>query len=163
MKPGDGTFRVSGFPNYPFVADEVKKVEFLSGGLTAWRRKILMEFKFDEKLLGPSICEDDDFSYRVSRKYANVYTPHARVVHYMSPVARDKQYKIAKMTIQTRYYLFKKNLPQTFKYKIGAYWAVIGMFLEEVVAMDIESLRGLIAGLVSIVFHFDEFGTPGVR
>jgi GT2 family glycosyltransferase len=132
---GDGTFRASGFPNYPYVANEVKRVEFLPGGLTGWRREILNKFKFDERLPGPSICEDDDFSYRVSRKYVNIFTPYAKLVHNVSPIARDKHLEIVKMTVEARYYLFRKNLPQTLRHKLAFYWSVAGLFVMEIIGV----------------------------
>jgi len=153
-KRGDGTFRASGFPNYPYATSEVKRVEFLPGGLTAWRKEILSEFKFDEKLEGPSILEDVDFSYRVSRKYVNIYTPRAELVHNPSPVARIDTIARGKMLIENSYYLFKKNLPQTLKYKLAFYWAVVGLglvaILYGIAGRNIELLKGLAAGLVSM-------------
>jgi glycosyltransferase involved in cell wall biosynthesis len=165
-KRGDGTFRASGYPNYPYVSNGVKEVEFLPGGLTGWRREVLNEFKFDERLPGPSICEDDDFSYRVSRKYVNIFTPYAKLVHKVSPIARDKHSEIAKMTVVARYYLSKKNLPQTLKHKLAFCWSMIGLCLQETLhaatGLNIEVLKGLIAGLASILLQDNKSGVPKI-
>lgn len=153
-KRGDGTFRASGFANHPCISSEVKRTEALPGGLTAWRKEILAEFKFDETLKGPSILEDVDFSYRVSRRYVNIYTPYAKVIHHRSPVSRDKSYQIEKMLIENYCYLFRKNLPQTLKYKLAFYWALIGLGLQRILlaitGRNMGIMRGFIAGLVSM-------------
>jgi len=52
--------------------------------------------------------DDEDFSYRVSRKYQNVYTPYAKIAHNPSPIGRVSGYTRAKMTLEARYYLLKK-------------------------------------------------------
>lgn len=153
-KAGDGTFQVSGFANHPCISSEAKRTEALSGGLTAWRKEILAEFKFDENLHGYCFMEDADFSYRVSRKYVNIYTPYAKVIHCRSPAARNKSYQIEKMLIENYCYLFKKNLPQDLKHKLAFYWALIGLGLQRILlaitGRNIGILRGLIAGLVSM-------------
>ncbi len=150
-KVGSGKFRASGFPTYVYGASEVKTVECLPTGLTAYRKEIFAEFKFDENI---RYMTDDDFSYRVSRKYENIFTPYAKLTHYWSPAGRASSYQRRKVFIENSYYLFKKNLPQTFKHKLAFYWALIGLclsaILRTIVARDIEVLKGLIAGLASI-------------
>lgn len=146
---GDGRFRASGFPYYTHSINEIKRVEFIHGHLAAYRREIFAKFKFDEKLQGTSLCEDDDFSYRVSRHYVNMFTPHAKLIHYYSPVGRNKRQRV-KVTLENRYYLFKKNFPQTFKYKFGFWWAVIGLFVMAMIGRDKEVLKGLLDGLINM-------------
>jgi GT2 family glycosyltransferase len=97
---------------------------------------------------------DDEFSYRVSRKYQNVYTPYAKLVHNVSPIARENTYLRRKMFIQSYSYHFKKNLPQTFKHKFAFYMAIIGSFMMEILGMVIhrrnaDGLRGLKDGYLA--------------
>ena len=96
---GDGKFRLSGFPTgrVELADDRIHEVEVLSGANMAFRREILNEFRFDEKLKGYVFMEDCDIAYRVSRKYKNIYTPFAKLVHNLSPTARDKEYARMKM------------------------------------------------------------------
>ncbi len=42
-KSGDGTFRASGFPSYPYVASDVKRVEFLPGGINSCYPRNIVE------------------------------------------------------------------------------------------------------------------------
>jgi GT2 family glycosyltransferase len=165
-KSKTGKFQLSGFPTYAYGINKVVRVECVPGGLTAYRREVLDEFKFDENLQGYSWGEDDDFSYRVSRKYKNVYTPDAKVIHNCSPVAKDKKSVRMKMMIENHYYLFKKNFPQTFKHKFAFCMSIIGLCLQgtllAVTRRDIEVLEGLIAGVVSIILWPNKFGAVKV-
>lgn len=153
-KNGNGKFRASGFPTDVYGAKEIKNVEFLPGGLTAYRRKIFAEFEFDENLSGYCYMEDDDFSYRVSRRYKNVFTPYAKLFHNVSPVARADTAAREKMLIENSYYLFKKNIPQTLKHKFAFYWAITGLCLSAILititGRNMGLLKGFIAGLASI-------------
>ena len=161
---GDGKFRASGLGTHPYGASEVKRVENVRGGAGAYRKKIFTEFSFDENLHGYCLMEDADFSYRVSRKYVNIYTPHAKLIHNYSPVARDSRYQIEKMRVENLYYLFKKNLPQTLKHKLTFYWAVIGLCvrgtLQTVVARNMGILKGLLAGLINILMRRNKLRKP---
>jgi len=143
----DGKFQPNGFPTYPYGSDAVTTVECVPGGLTGYRREVFREFSFDENLTGYGYMEDDDFSYRVSRKYKNVYTPHARVIHNESPAARDRRYESRKMMIQNYSYLFKKNIPQDFSHRAVFWWSVLGLFLNEVLTLHGSGLKGLLDGL----------------
>ena len=153
---GDGKFQPSGTPTIirDGSRDRVTNVEFLCGCNMAFRREIFDEFQFDEKMHAYMFMEDDDFAYRVSRKYQNLWTPQAKLIHNVSPVARSK-YVSMKNTIRNHFYLFKKNLPQTPKHKLAFYWSVVGIFIMEAVLAiwkrDDSGLRGLTSGMVEVV------------
>jgi glycosyltransferase involved in cell wall biosynthesis len=139
----DGTFQPSGFPTYPYGSDSIQIVECVPGGLTAYRKEVFSEFRFDEELPGYGYMEDDDFSYRVSREYKNVYTPFARVIHNESPAARDRRYESRKMMVMNHYYLFRKNLPQDLLHRAAFWWSVLGLVLNEIITLNVAGLKGL--------------------
>jgi GT2 family glycosyltransferase len=148
---GNGRFRASGCPTFVHGAEEIKSVEFLSGGLTAYRREVFKDFRFDEGFPDPRFnADDDDFSYRVSRKYKNVYTPYAKLVHSPSFIGREKHYERARITLESRYYVVKKNFSHTPKNIFAFWWSVIGLLVQAIVAMDKESFKGLIRGVTDI-------------
>jgi hypothetical protein len=94
--------------------------------------------------------DDEDFSCRVSRKYQNVYTPYAKIVHNPSRIGRiDRRIK-AKMTVEARYYLLKKNFPRTLKHTVAFWWSVIGYFIQAIMTMDRQNIRGVISGITNI-------------
>jgi GT2 family glycosyltransferase len=134
-----------------YGAEEVKNVEFLSGGLTAYRREVFKDLKFDEDFLDAHLYTDDeDFSYMVSRKYRNVYTPYAKLVHNPSPIGRVNPYTRAKMTVEARYYLLKKNFPHTLKHTLAFWWSVVGLLVQAMLTVNKENVKGVISGVSDI-------------
>lgn len=148
-KYSDGKFRPSGWPTFT-RSEKITNIECLSGANMAFRREVFKEFTFDENLGGYCFNEDVDFSYRVSRKYQNIYTPFAKLVHNVSPAARDKEYARMKMIMENHYYLFKKNLPQDFKHKFAFWWSVVGLFVMAMIKRNKDGLKGLRDGLINI-------------
>jgi GT2 family glycosyltransferase len=147
---GNGRFRASGCPTFIRGARELRNVEFLSGCCMAYRKEVFKNLKFDEDFPNAMFTDDEDFSYRVSRKYQNVYTPYAKIAHNPSPIGRASGYTRAKMTVEARYYLLKKNFPRTLKHTLAFWWSVVGYFIQAIATMDKESLKGLISGLAAI-------------
>ena len=149
-----GKFQPSGWPTFVRKeVDKITRVECLSGANMAFRREIFNEFKFDENLKGYSFMEDNDIAYRVSRKYQNIYTPFAKLVHNVSPVARDKEYARMKMIMENHYYLFKKNLPQDFKHKFAFWWSIVGLFVMALIGRNKEGMKGLMSGILNIKWN----------
>jgi glycosyltransferase involved in cell wall biosynthesis len=151
---GDGKFRASAAPTFLYDAHEIRNVEFLSGCDMAFRREVFSVFKFDEDF--PELYkDDDDFSYRVSRRYQNVYTPYAKLVHNLSPTGSASArlahtYLRTKKTVQSRYYLLKKNYPRTLKNTLAFWWSVVGSLLQALMTMDSENIKGMISGISGI-------------
>jgi GT2 family glycosyltransferase len=146
---GNGKFQLSGQPTLAH-GDKIMKIEFLSGCNMAFRREVLREFKFDEKLNGTRCVDDVDISYRVSRKYENIYTPLAKLIHNGPPVRREEEYMRIRDTMRNYYYVFKKNFPQTPRYKFAFWWAVVGMFVAAMLKRSVEGLRGLKDEIINI-------------
>jgi len=153
---GNGGFRASGSPTFIQGAKEIKNVNFLFGGLTAYRKEVFKDLTFDENP-NAMLVDDEDFSYRVSRKYQIVYTPYAEVIHNrLSPIGSFSRYTRAKMTVQGRYYMLKKNFPQTLKHTLAFWWSVIGYFLQSIMSMNRENIKGVISGVSDIKRVFIE-------
>jgi len=151
-KTGDGRFLASGSPTYVHGANTPRYVEFLSGCCMAYRKEVFECLEFDEAFLeGHLYTDDEDFSYRVSRKYRNVYTPYAKLTHNPSPIGRDRKYVRAKMTVRGRHYLLRKNFPHNTRHVAAFWWSVIGLFILALSAADKESARGVINGATCIL------------
>jgi glycosyltransferase involved in cell wall biosynthesis len=149
---GNGKFKLSGCPtgHFELADDRIHEVEVLSGANMSFRRGILNEFRFDENLKGYAFREDGDLAYRVSRKYKNIYTPFAKLIHNLSPTARDNDYARLKKVMENSYYFFKKNFPQDFKHKCAFWWSVVGLFVMAMIGRNKEGLKGLIEGILNI-------------
>lgn len=154
FRHGDGKLQLSGRPTFA-RGDKIVNVECLSGSNMAFRKEVFSEFKFDESLHGYCPMEDVDFSYRVSRKYRNVYTPYAKLIHDTAPPAKSVEYARMRMEIKNYCYLFKKNLPQTPKRKFAFWWSIVGLFvvtfLLAISRRSAEGLRGLKDGVITIM------------
>jgi GT2 family glycosyltransferase len=146
-KQHSGRFRPSGMPTYPYGTNKILAVECLPSGATAYRKEVLNKFKYDETI---HYMADADFSYRVSRKYQNVYTPYAKLIHTLSPAARESKYNEMKRLIETHHYLFKKNFPQSIKNKFAFWVSVTDLFAMAIVQGNKEGLKGLWDGLSNI-------------
>jgi len=154
-KWGNGKFQLSGFPTLikSGTVDKITCCEFLFGHCMAFRKELFNEFRFNEDLYECRYAEDDEFAYRVSRKYKNIYTPNAKAVHNSSPIERNP-YKRNKGLIINRLCYFKKILPQDPRHNLAFYWSVIGLFLWEIIATirkrDSSGLRGLWDGVKAV-------------
>ncbi|TBR16914.1 glycosyltransferase [bacterium] len=83
--------------------------DWIFGGATVWRRKILDEFKFDEWFGGYGFGEDLDFSYRVGKKYKLAVISQAKVQHLKEDDSLMNNYLFGKMQVVNRYYFVLKN------------------------------------------------------
>lgn len=158
LREGDGKFQASGFPTSikSGSTNKLLDVEFLYGCNMAFRKKILSEFRFDENLNIHGCCsgDDDEIAYRISRKYQNIYSPFAKVVHNMSPV-RSNRYAKNKLIVINHYYLFKRYRSQDLKHAFAFWWSIIGLFVREgIVVMSKRNrsgMQGLADGMKEIL------------
>ncbi len=124
---GNGCMQPSGFPAYPFSKNNITPVEIMPTCNMSIKKEVFQEFTFDEWFHGYSYQEDDDFTYRVSRKYKFLYTPFAELVHKISPTARDNKEIIETMQVLNHYYFFKKNMPKSVKNCLAFLWSELGL------------------------------------
>jgi len=86
---------------------KVQEVDFFHGCAMSFRKEIFQEFSFDEKKYqGYGLGKDQDFSYRVSKKYKLIVTPRARVWHLESEKMRPYQERIGRNLMIHRFVFF---------------------------------------------------------
>ena len=148
-------FLVSG--NYTSInkrGDKIIKVDTPTADIYALRREICNEFRWDVELPGGFYGDDIDLSYRVSRKYQNIYNPRAKMTHKPSRGMSNK-YVRAKMRMEFQYYFFMKNFPQSFKHKFAFWWSILGLLLNSAIGMilrrDSSIFRGHLRGSINII------------
>jgi glycosyltransferase involved in cell wall biosynthesis len=121
--------------------------EFMYGPLMTARRELAAAVRFDEELSAYSLGEDDDFSYRLSRRGRLRFEPAAVVHHHELGRRRMNQRKLDRMHVVNKTYLFRKNFPQTLPARAG-FQAMLGVLLaHRVLNREWSGLRGLIEGL----------------
>ena len=152
-----GKFLASG--NYTYIrdksgGDKIVKVDTPTADIYALRRETCNEFRWDEELPGGFYGDDIDLSYRVSRKYQNIYNPRAKMVHKPS-VVRPAKYERARTRMEFQYYFFMKDFPQSFKYKFAFWWSILGLLLRSAIGMilrrDSSAFRGHWRGFINII------------
>jgi GT2 family glycosyltransferase len=166
-----GRVRAGFYPETVGSSADVRRLEYFNGSFMSFRREVFAHERFDEKLAGYAYKEDIDFSYRVfKRGYVLLQTPRARVDHLLSGMDRMSPFDMERMHIANQFYLHRKNMPPTLKYKAGLWWALLGMFLlhsvKAVRTGDFARVRGLAAGiwdhlrsrgLIDVARNTDEF------
>jgi glycosyltransferase involved in cell wall biosynthesis len=124
---GSGKMRPGFFVEGVASSDSVRRVEYMNGWFMSYRRAVFEHERFDERLAGYAWKEDIDFSYRVvKRGYVLVQTPKARVTHHKSSSERLSPFDHQRMALANQFYLHRKNMPQTLRYKAALWWALVG-------------------------------------
>jgi glycosyltransferase involved in cell wall biosynthesis len=150
QRRGDGRFLPSGLCTIVNDPHKFAYVEYVSGCNMAFRREVFNEFLFDENLYSYMRGEDEDFSYRLSRKYQIVYTPYAKVQNDEVRFGKNR-YENIRNRIKNHFYLFRKNMPKTFTYKLAFMLSIVGSFLMEVaIGIMVKSSEGVSGFLVGL-------------
>jgi GT2 family glycosyltransferase len=128
----------------------VRRMEYFTGWFMSFRRAVVEQERFDEKLSGYGHKEDIDYTYRVSRNWVLLQTPKARCDHLRVHTARLTAHELQRMNLSNQFYLHRKNMPQTLKNRAALWWALIGLFVfnigKSVRRQDAGYLTGLVVG-----------------
>src|SRR3989337_3048818 len=115
----------------------------------SYKREVFEHERFDEALSGYAFKEDIDFSYRVvKRGYVLVQTPRVVINHLKTETQRMSPFNLQRMNVANQFYLHRKNMPQTFRYKAALWWALLGLFILNVGKSVQQRDPGYITGLV---------------
>lgn len=146
---GNGKFQKSGFPNFPHGREVLLETEVSIGGITAYRKEVFDNLKFDEYFSDYSYMEDLDFSRRVSKKYKLFYNPKARAEHRHASGGRGNYFENRRMYIFNHRYLFEKNFPQKISYKLAHMWSIVGLYVFALWSMNtaMTTIKAYTAGL----------------
>lgn len=110
-----------------YAADRELEVEWLPGCTMSFRREPLERERFDSQLVGYSLGEDIDTSYRIGQRHRLLVTPNARVEHFMSPVGRLDFRARTQMEILNRY---RRVQAGTGQLRLWAFWwSVLGQLV----------------------------------
>lgn len=157
---GSGRFLPSGAQTFPHWKKEFCETEFLSGGCTFWRRKVIKAYRFDERLSGFGFGDDVDVSYRISRNYKLFFQPKAVCHQVSNPPGKMSGRAYRKVWVQNMYYLAQKNRIFMPAYAL----CVFGHVLRDLACMDfpmaigdLEGIRNIILGRIDTVQGYDDF------
>jgi GT2 family glycosyltransferase len=156
-KDGAAILLPSGYYTSPAFPTKIQEAQALRLCGLAYRRRVFDEFDFDESLgrEGYALKEDVDFSYRVSRRYKLLVTPHARFRHFKTTTSRIAVRQKSRMHIVNNYQLFRKNLDGTPLQWLAFCWAMLGRMIYEcgrtVRGRNPDYLLGALEGMQRIV------------
>jgi glycosyltransferase involved in cell wall biosynthesis len=146
----------SGKTTYACFPNKIISCEWLFGLNVAYRKKVFDEFSFNEKLIGYSLGEDKEFSYKIHKKYPNslFQTPYAKVYHDTSPT---KNLDKCRGYIITAYPIsfFYNNIKQTLKNKIIFSWSELGRIALGILwaLPDVTSIKHIITSYIDTIRH----------
>lgn len=112
-----------------FRLKHISRVDFLSGGVCSYRRKVFEEFHFTDRYRDYALGEDKDFSLRVSRRYKLIVNPGAKLFHYNSPEMRPNKRERGEKFVIGKYLTFRNLVKKRWWDWIFFYYAIFGYVL----------------------------------
>lgn len=125
--------------------------DYLSGGLSCWRREVLQRIPFDVEN-GFHMLEDVDYSMRAAEAFGPRFfiNPNARLEHRMSPVNREVLGPRERRKLREYVLFYRKHAARPAAGPAFA-WLLAGLFLESLVqclrARSLSPLVGYAWGL----------------
>lgn len=108
----DGTFTKAGYPRRLVDEKVTTDIEFMQGCFMSARTRLARQVRFDERLAGYGLAEDEDFSYRLARLGRIRYLGDAVVDHDNAGFRSRDRRAFGHEVVRNRSYLFEKNFPQ---------------------------------------------------
>jgi GT2 family glycosyltransferase len=142
-----GTMTSYGHRRPILEVDRPCDMEYMYGPLMTARREIAAQIRFDERLGGYSLCEDDDFSYRLSRIGRIRYVPDAVVHHRETGRRTADQRQLERLRVIDRAYMFRKNFPATPRARAGFACLIALLCAHRALNGEWSGLRGLLDGV----------------
>ena len=146
----EGSLTRFGYPRRIQDEGRERDVEYMLGGLMSARRDLAARLRFDERLTGYALMEDEDFSYRLSRLGRIRFLPSASVVHRRITADRYTAggRDFGRTVVLNRAYLFRKNFRRTPVARLQFALLIGVLALHRAVNGEWAGVRGLIEGSV---------------
>jgi glycosyltransferase involved in cell wall biosynthesis len=151
--PGGGTeggFTRYGYPHRLVDLDTERDVSFMQGAFLSARLDAARRVRFDERLPGYGLAEDEDFSCRLSRVGRLRYLPELVVDHGNAGFAGRDRRAFGRTVVVHRAYLFRKNFRPTASARLQ-FRAFVGLLvLHRLANRDLAGARGLLDGVAAV-------------
>jgi GT2 family glycosyltransferase len=142
----EGTFTRFGYPRRVRNHERAMDVELMQGCLMSARLDLARELGFDESLPGYGLLEDEDFSYRLSRRGPIRFEPRLVVRHDNTGFLSQDQRAFGRLVVTNRAYLFRKNFPQTLTARLQFGVLVAMLIGHRLLNREWAGARGLLEG-----------------
>lgn len=147
---------------YPYILTKVIPCQWLSGSNCSYKREILEEFQFDENLKKYSYSEDVDMSYKNFKKYPSslFMTPYGKLIHKTSQEGRIPKKGLINMGEIYRFYIFYKDIDQTFINKLIFLWSWVGsLIMTTAFSIMIVIIKGSKSRLITVKYTIGAYVT----
>jgi glycosyltransferase involved in cell wall biosynthesis len=145
----------------PTSFSEPTQVNWVSGGLSMWRKELFLVDRFNLLFNGYSVGNDLELSVRVASKWELVVNPHAICQHLQAPGGRPDNFMRGKMEIWNFHYIFINDIPDKRWVDYVEYiWSRFGIILQNIAPLPLHPHRwsdflwralGNIVSLVEII------------
>jgi len=137
-----------GFQSWDPSIKTTKKVFYLSGGISSFRKKIIEEIPFCSLSDGRVALEDVDFFMKAkARGYHFIIVPNAKVFHNQSMISRDNDFITGEKESYNRRVIYRDNVQKTFFKRVRYFWSSIGWILKQLLGGHFFIVLGMIRGL----------------
>ena len=144
----EGGFTRFGYPRRIIDPTHEQDVEFMQGCFMTVRTETGSEVGFDDTMTGYALAEDEDFSYRLSRRGRIRFMPNAIVRHKNLGFGTRDGRIFGRQVVVNRTYLFRKNFPRPLLARIQ-FAAFIGLLvLHRLLNREWRETRGLLEGSI---------------
>lgn len=153
LVPGSGTegsFTRYGYPRRLVDRDTKRDIHFMHGSCMAVRTEVARSVRFDEKLRGYALGEDEDFSFRVSRHGRIVYDPNVIVHHAKVGATGSDARRFGRQVVVNRHYLFHKNFPTGIFARLQFGLLIAMLILHRLLNREWSGALGLLDGVAAI-------------
>jgi GT2 family glycosyltransferase len=147
---GEGRMTSFGYPHRLLDPTRPADVEFMGGAFMSARTSVARDVRFDEGVpvlgRGYALGEDEDFSYRLSRRGRIRHVPAALVHHHNLGFRTANSRDFNRTVVVNRTYLFRKNFARTRTTRLQ-FAAFIGVLVvHRALNRDWDGVRGLFEG-----------------
>ena len=152
-----GGMKPSGFAAFvdPILADPIQPTDVLVGNNMLYRKSIFDHYLFDEYFDGYGMMEDVEFSHRVSKTHNLFFIKDARLVHTYSKFERINLTKHFETTIVNHFYVFRKNVKQSFMDWFFFWWSTLGIVIQcmfwTIKTKNFSAIKGVYKGHLQIL------------
>lgn len=140
-------------------------VEFIMGGVSAWRRKIFDNVKFSSYFEGYGLYEDTGFCLEAHKIGEIYFSTKAKIAHIHAMSGRPKSFQYGKMVVRNGWFVWRKRWPSP-SFMARFKWCAITILLAfcgpsefrnsfNLKALFLESL-GRFSGIISLVYNRPE-------
>lgn len=145
----EGSFTRFGYPRRVIAHDRAQDIEFMQGCFMSARREVAAAVGFDEAMTGYALAEDEDFSYRLSRRGRIRYLPGAVVHHKNMGFGNRDGRTFGRQVVTNRAYLFRKNFPRPMIARAQFALFIVVLVAHRVVNREWSEVRGLVEGSIA--------------